>query len=638
MEVVLNSKFYVTTPIYYVNDKPHIGHAYTTIISDTLARYHSLCGDEVFFLTGTDEHGQKIEQSAKKNNENPSEYVDKVASKFKDMWDSFNISYDKFIRTSEVEHKNSVKNAFIKMFNKGDIYKGEYEGNYCISCESFVMNAILCPDCGKELVKLKEESYFFKLSAYEDRLLKFYDENPNFILPTYRKKEVINFIKNGLEDLSITRTSFKWGVEIPNEVAQMSDKEHVVYVWLDALMNYLSALGYENNLESKMEFFPPDIQLVGKDILKFHAIYWPAFLMSLDLPLPKHIAAHGWWTKDGAKMSKSIGNVVNPSEVVSEFGLDVFRYFLLREVPFGQDGDFSQRAIVERSNADLSNVLGNLLNRLLGMGEKYFDNNLDSLSFASAYEVELKEVEDSINIAREYIFKVELHNYLESIWRIFDLANLTITKKEPWKLIKENKYNEVAELLVFISNTLIKGAYMLYPCMPASAKKILSVFSLGDDGFGRFVVNKEILTSVKLNHIPPLFPRLEVKEEIKQEIKSEAKLEPLSIENVIDRDYFMNIDIKVGTIIEVEVLPKSEKLLKLRVDLGETRPRQIIAGIKLYYEPQELIGMQVCVLANLKPAKLMGEISEGMILAVKDDSGLSVITPHKVAQNGSKIS
>ena len=636
MEAVLSSKFYITTPIYYVNDKPHIGHAYTTIISDTLARYHRLRGDKVFFLTGTDEHGQKIEQSARKNNENPSEYVDKIASEFKGIWDSFDISYDKFIRTSEVEHKNSVKNVFLKMFNKGDIYKGEYEGNYCISCESFVMNTTLCPDCGKELVMIKEESYFFKLSAYEDRLLRFYDENPDFILPTYRKKEVINFIKNGLEDLSITRTSFKWGVEIPSEVAKMSDKEHVVYVWLDALMNYLSALGYENSLESKMDFFPPDIQLVGKDILKFHAIYWLAFLMSLDLPMPKHIAAHGWWTKDGIKMSKSIGNVVNPSEVVSEFGLDVFRYFLLREVPFGQDGDFSQRAIVERSNADLSNVLGNLLNRFLGMAGKYFDNHLDSTFFANAYVSELKEVEDSINDAIKFISRVELHNYLESIWRIFDLANLTITKKEPWKLINENKHNEVAELLVFISNALIKGAYMLCPCMPTSARKILSVFSLSDDGFIKFIINGEVITSVKLNHIPPLFPKFEIKEEVKQEVNT--KLEQINTGNVIDRDYFMNIDIKVGTIVEAEALPKSEKLLRLKVDLGEARTRQIIAGIKLYYEPQELVGMQVCVLANLKPAKLMGEISEGMILAVKDDTGLSVITPHKLAQNGSKIS
>ena len=336
MEEVLNSKFYITTPIYYVNDIPHIGHAYTTIIADTLARFHRLLGDEVLFLTGTDEHGQKIQQSAQKNGKNPKEYVDEISSRFRNLWDSFGISYDWFIRTTDSYHKETAQNVFLKMFQKGDIYKGEYEGNYCVSCESFFAKSQLieqkkCPDCGKETNLLKEESYFFRLSAYGDRLLQWIEQNPECILPKMRRNEVINFIKEGLEDLSITRTSFDWGIKLPNEIG---DSKFVMYVWLDALVNYLSALGYQNNLENKMDFWPANYHLVGKDILRFHAVYWPAFLMSLELPLPKHIAAHGWWTKDGAKMSKSIGNVVNPKEVVESYGIDCFRYFVLREVPF----------------------------------------------------------------------------------------------------------------------------------------------------------------------------------------------------------------------------------------------------------------------------------------------------------------
>ncbi len=647
MEEVLNSKFYITTPIYYVNDIPHIGHAYTTIIADTLARFHRLLGDEVLFLTGTDEHGQKIQQSAQKNGKNPKEYVDEISSRFRNLWDSFGISYDWFIRTTDSYHKETAQNVFLKMFQKGDIYKGEYEGNYCVSCESFFAKSQLieqkkCPDCGKETNLLKEESYFFRLSAYGDRLLQWIEQNPECILPKMRRNEVINFIKEGLEDLSITRTSFDWGIKLPNEIG---DSKFVMYVWLDALVNYLSALGYQNNLENKMDFWPANYHLVGKDILRFHAVYWPAFLMSLELPLPKHIAAHGWWTKDGAKMSKSIGNVVNPKEVVESYGIDCFRYFVLREVPFGQDGDFSQKALIERFNADLGNDLGNLLNRLLGMSAKYFDNtlNVDLESYQNAYKMEIEEIKAILGNLNKMMQEVQINRYLEELWRLFGLANGIIAKKEPWKLIKEDKQAEVAELLIFVANLLIKGALCLYPCMPESAKKIMSVFGLevNAQNYKNFVCGEEVLTSVSLNPIPALFPKIEEICEVQKPVENKENkeaLEPLKLENPITKDDFTKIEIKVGTIIEAEILPKSEKLLKLKVDLGESRARQILAGIKAYYTPADLIGKQVCVLANLKPAKLMGEISEGMILAAKDDEGLAFIMPQNQRKNGSQIS
>ncbi len=646
----MSSKFYITSPIYYVNDIPHIGHAYTTIIVDTLARFHRLKGEEVYCLTGTDEHGQKIQQSAQKHGKNPKEYVDTITQKFKDLWDFFDIQYDHFIRTTDSYHKQSAQNIFLKMYQKGDIYKGEYEGNYCISCESFFSQAQLidkkgCPDCGKETILLKEESYFFRLSAYGERLLRFYEDHEDFILPKSRRNEVIQFVKEGLEDLSITRTTFDWGVKLPQELDSKSDKKHVMYVWLDALVNYLSALGFCNELPDRMEFWPAHYHIVGKDILRFHAIYWPAFLMSLDLPLPRHVAAHGWWTKDGAKMSKSVGNVVNPEEVARAYGIESFRYFVLREVPFGQDGDFSQNALIERINADLGNDLGNLLNRFLGMSAKYFENaiNIDSAELEREYAQELWQLQSILESLESYMDFVQINRYLEELWKIFALGNGVIAKKEPWRLVKENRKDEVALLLGFIANILVKSALFLSPCMPKSAEKILDVFSLQVtfENFKFYITDKHYLTSVKLKSIPVLFPKIEeklLKDEVLDNVLQNPKTEALEIPNPISKDEFAKIDIRVGTIIAAEILPKSEKLLKLQVDLGEARNRQIIAGIKSYYEPKDLIGKQVCVLANLKPAKLMGAVSEGMILAVKDENGLSLITPEAHKKAGSQIS
>ncbi|MDY5557540.1 methionine--tRNA ligase [Helicobacter sp.] len=655
MEGVLISKFFVTSPIYYVNDIPHIGHAYTTIIVDTLARFHRLKGDCVFCLTGTDEHGQKIEQSAHKKGQEPKVYVDMIAKRFKDLWDTFGISYDSFIRTTDSTHLQSAQYVFAQMFEKGDIYKGEYEGNYCISCESFFAKSQLvgergCPDCGKETTLLKEESYFFKLSAYEKKLLEFYDAHPDFILPKSRRNEVINFVKAGLEDLSITRTTFEWGIKLPQILIDKdkNNAKHVMYVWLDALINYVSALGFHNDLPNKMEFWPANYHIVGKDILRFHAIYWPAFLMSLELPLPRHIAAHGWWTKDGAKMSKSIGNVVNPKEVVDAYGLDSFRYFVLREVPFGQDGDYSQNALIERINSDLGNDLGNLLNRLLGMSAKYFNNTLsvDEVCFKESYTEEIAEVNAILGTLESYMDEVQINRYLEELWKLFSLGNGIIAKKEPWSLMKANQSGAVAELLVFIANVLLRAALYLSPCMPSTANAIASVFGLevNAQNFATFIVQNQFLTTITLNPIPALFPRIDEKrmEEagvaVKAESQHKEQWQPLEIPNAISKEDFSKMDIRIGTILSAEILPKSEKLLKLQVDLGEVRARQILAGIKTYYNPQELVGMQVCVLANLKPAKLMGEVSEGMILAAKDGTGLALIAPQKQKINGSQIS
>ena len=640
-------KAYITTPIYYVNDVPHIGHAYTTIIADSLAIYSRMVGLDTFFLTGTDEHGQKIEQAALARGKSPQEYADEISSKFKDLWDEFDISYDKYIRTTDEEHKAGVQVAFEKMLEKGDIYKGTYKGHYCISCETFftetqIVDGELCPDCGKETSIVEEESYFFKLSKYQDRLIEWYKAEEKCILPKTKKNEVMRFVEGGLEDLSITRTSFDWGVKLPKSV---NDPKHVIYVWLDALMNYVTALGYGTTNE-KMDYWPARVHLIGKDILRFHAIFWPAFLMSLELPLPKHIAAHGWWTRNGEKMSKSKGNVINPKEVADAYGLENFRYFMLREVPFGGDGDFSQKALIDRINSDLGNDLGNLLNRLIGMSGKYSEGVVNSENVEKYYQAELDEVDASLAKLEPLLFDMQLHRYLEELWRPLSVANKAIDKYQPWNLMKEGKEEQAFALNGLIANILAKVAIMLHPVMPKTTDKISQAlgFEINLYSYTNLINNKGLLSEFTISKVPPLFPRVE--EQLLKEVeppkpepkpKKEDKKE-VSINGIITIDQFFQTELKIGTIIEAEEVPKSKKLLKLKVDLGEENPRQVIAGIKEWYNPEDLVGTQACVVANLKPAKLMGMLSEGMLLAAKDENGLSLLRPEAPKKVGTKVS
>ncbi|MBF7069348.1 methionine--tRNA ligase [Campylobacter volucris] len=626
---------YITTPIYYVNDVAHIGHAYTTIIADTFARFYRLKGHETYFLTGTDEHGQKIEQAANLKKFTPKEYADEISAKFKKLWDEFEISYDKFIRTTDENHKLSVQKAFSKMFEKGDIYKGVYEGFYCVSCESYftqtqLVNECHCPDCGKKTELLKEESYFFKLSKYQDQILKWYKEQEP-IIPKNKANELINFVEGGLKDLSITRTSFEWGVKLPKE---LNDDKHVVYVWLDALMNYISALGWGND-EQNMKFWPAHIHFVGKDILRFHAVYWPAFLMSLELPLPKFIAAHGWWTKDGEKMSKSKGNVISPKEVADMFGLESFRYFLLREVPFGNDGDYSQKALITRINAELSNELGNLLNRIIGMSAKYSQNIIESKNVQEFFNEELKECQGYLQNAINSLENIQPNRYLEELFKALALANLSISKYEPWNLIKNNENTKANALVALCANILAKVSILLFAAMPKTSLKIAKAlgFEISTLNYQKIIEQNELL-NFKTQICEVLFPKIEPKEETKQEFKQEHQTANLA---QIKIDDFKKIKIQVALVKECENIEGSEKLLKFKLELENGETRQVLSGIAKFYKASELIGKQVCVITNLKKAKIFGHESQGMILSAEKNGKLTLISPESFIENGALI-
>lgn len=625
---------YLTTPIYYVNDVPHLGHAYTTIIADTLARFYRLQGHETRLLTGTDEHGQKIEQAAKTKNSTPKEYADKISSEFKKLWDEFEITYDIYARTTDARHVEFVKAMFLKMWQKGDIYKDEYEGHYCISCESFftksqLINECGCPDCGKNTSLLKEESYFFKLSKYQDKILQWYDkEDP--ILPKNKKNELVNFVQSGLKDLSITRTSFDWGIKIPEEI---KDDRHIIYVWLDALFIYISSLDYQSQGENA-KFWPAHIHLVGKDILRFHAIYWPAFLMSVDLPLPKFIGAHGWWTKEGEKMSKSKGNVVKPKEVVDAYGLEAFRYFLLREVPFGNDGDFSESVLINRINAELSNEFGNLLNRIIGMSIKYNQGDISQEGVLEFYKNELDTAKEHLDSAINFLENLQCNRYLEELFKALSVANLAISKYEPWNLIKADKIKEANALIGLCANILAKTSLLLSPTLPKSCQKVgLALnFEISPTNYQKLILQNELL-DFKASTCEALFPKVEkplLAQEEKQEVKKEEKPK-------IKIDDFAKIEIKVAKVIDCQNIEGSEKLLKFKLELDNKEIRQVLSGIAKYYKASDLIGKQVCVISNLKKAKIFGHESDGMILSAKSGDKLVLISPEQLVENGSLV-
>lgn len=644
--------FYITTPIYYPSGKFHIGTAYTTVASDAIARYKRLRGYDVRFLTGMDEHGQKIQEVADAAGLPPQEYVDGITEGAKKLWGKMDISYDDYIRTTENRHKQSVEKIFQKFLDNGDIYKGEYEGWHCTPCESYFGEAQLvdgnCPDCSRAVQKVKEESYFFNMKKYADRLLQFYEDNPTFIEPESRKNEMINnFIKPGLEDLSVSRMSFDWGIKVPG------DAEHVIYVWVDALTNYITALGYGSDDETLFnQYWPADVHVVGKDIVRFHTIYWPIFLMALDLPLPKKVFAHGFIMMRDGKMSKSKGNVVYPEMLVERFGLDATRYFLLRELPFGQDGVFSPETFVERTNYDLANDLGNLLNRTISMINQYFDGVIETENLqATEFDASLKSViEETIVKYERSMEEMQFSIALGDVWTLVSRTNKYVDETAPWMLAKDDsKRAQLSSVMLNLATSLRHIAILIQPFMTKSPKKIIEQLGLTEallewDTLGDFTAipagTKVIEKGV------PIFPRLDAEIEVayireqmavtapKEEPKVDEKIEEVAEE--ITFEDFMNVDLRVATVIACEKIPKTDKLLKLQLDLGFEK-RQVVSGIAEHYQPDALIGEKVIVVANLKPVKLRGELSQGMILAGTSNGVLKLATVDPALENGATV-
>ena len=639
----MNKNFYVTTPIYYVNGDPHVGSAYTTIAADVLTRYKKSKGFDVFFLTGTDEHGQKVEEAAKTRGLTPQAWTDSMAPRFIDMWKALDINYTDFIRTTEPRHKDAVKKILKTVYDKGDIYKGEYEGKYCVSCETFVpenqiVNGNCCPDCGKELTTVKEESYFFNMSKYEEQLLAHIENHPDFILPHSRRNEVISFIKQGLQDLSISRNTFEWG--IPIEFAE----GHITYVWFDALTNYITAVGYENDPQLFDKFWNNSevVHLLGKDILRFHAIIWPCMLLSAGIKLPEKIVAHGWWTSEGEKMSKSKGNVVAPLDEVKKYGVDAFRYCLMREVNFGNDGDYSTPSIITRINSDLANDLGNLLNRTLGMYGKYFNGVITKGDVLEEVDASVKTLwEETLSSVDYHMNKVEFSKALEAIWKFISRMNKYVDETAPWLLIKdESKKERLATVMNFLVQSLYKVAVLTTPYMPVASQKIWNQLGFDldiTDAKIDLISGWDLLTEGHvLGTAEPIFPRLEVEKKVEKKDPL-AINEDLEIENPISISDFDKIDIQVVEILEVSNIEGADKLLKFKVKTSN-EVRQIVSGIAKYYpNPQELVGKKVLAILNLPPVELRGVLSQGMLLSSTEKKRLKLVEVDSTIKIGSKI-
>ncbi|WP_096203262.1 methionine--tRNA ligase [Bacillus sp. FJAT-45350] len=655
-----NKTFYITTPIYYPSDKLHIGHAYTTVAGDAMARYKRLRGYDVMYLTGTDEHGQKIQKKAAENGKTPQAFVDEIVAGIQDLWKKLDISYDDFIRTTEDRHKLVVEKIFQQLLDQGDIYLDEYEGWYSVPDETFYTELQLVdpikedgkivggksPDSGHPVEKVREQSYFFRMSKYADRLLKYYEENPEFIQPESRKNEMINnFIKPGLEDLAVSRTSFEWGVKVP------SNPKHVVYVWIDALSNYITALGYGTDNQQKYEkYWPADVHLVGKEIVRFHTIYWPIMLMALDLPLPKKVFGHGWLLMKDGKMSKSKGNVVDPVPLINRYGLDALRYYLLREVPFGSDGVFTPESFVERVNFDLANDLGNLLNRTVAMVNKYFDGTLPGyLKDGTPFDESLVDLVDAtVEKVENAMEEMEFSVALTAIWQLVSRTNKYIDETQPWVLAKnEDEKEQLGAVMYHLAESLRYISILIQPFMTETPTKIWEQLGINKDltEWETLQTFGQLPQGTTVQKGTPIFPRLDVEEEVAHIVKEmggvlaseeeESKEEVPEVDEITIDD-FMKVDLRVAEVIAAEAVKKADKLLKIQLDLGYEK-RQVVSGIAKYYSPEELVGKKVICVTNLKPVKLRGELSQGMILAASKDGELTLATIAQALPNGSQV-